>query len=226
MTATVQTFNYSVDLLQAILWHYNDASNIIGLLEQKQTFYSTAQQTFWEDWTRDVFDLRTANEFGLSVWSNILDIPFFSSTEISPTDYQAWGFDTGDDTAPITNFNNGNFATSLSGFINLDVSQRRLLLRLRYFQLTTTATVPEINEFARTLLGNQDVYVLDGNNMTITYVFRTVPPSNLLLVAQQFDILPRPSGVSVNIAITPLVKWGFGSDRRNFLSGNFFGSEI
>ena len=220
---TIQDFDFSVDVLRALLWQYNDAANLEGLLRAKQAFYQTNQREFWENWQRDVFDLRTANEFGLSVWASILNVPFFTDSEVSPADYPAFGFDTGE-TDSITNFNRGNFATSSDTFINLSVEQRRLLLRLRYFQLVTTATVPEINEFATILLGDTNsVYVIDNLNMTISYVFTTIPPSNLLLVAQQFDIIPRPSGVEVNIVIAPLARWGFGEFRRNFGRGNFFG---
>ena len=223
MTTRVQAFDYSVDVLSAILWQYTDASNLENLLRRKQEFYNTAQTTFWQNWYRDVFDLRTANNFGLSVWSAILDLPFFSDTEISPPDYPAWGFDNGVMNSPVTNFNNGNFATTVPGFISLTTEQRRLLLRLRYFQLQTTATIPELNQFAQFLLGRSDVFVLDGNNMEITYVFRVIPNTATLEVARQFDILPRPSGVGVNISITSLSHWGFGQFRRNFNRGNFLG---
>ena len=222
MTDTIQGFDFSVDVLRVLLWQFNDADNLENLIRRKQDFYNITQRDFWENWRRDVFDLRTANDFGLSVWAAILDVPFFTDSEVSPADYPAWGFDTGiADT--ITNFNNGNFATSSDTFINLSTEQRRLLLRLRYFQLITTATVPEINEFATVLLGEtNNVYVIDNHDMTINYVFTTIPPSNLLLVAQEFDILPRPSGVEINVVIVPLARWGFGEHRRNFGRGNFF----
>ena len=229
MSTTIQQFNFSVDLLRVILWQYNDAENLQNLLTRKQEFYNRGQRDFWSNWVRDVFDLRTANEFGLSVWSNILDLPFFSDSEVSPDNYPAIGFDTGDANSPIQNFNNSNFASSSDDFINLDTEQKRLLLRLRYFQLTTNATITDINEFGRTLLtggtvvGADDVFAFDNNNMTIRYVFRVLPPSNVLAVAQQFDILPRPSGVGVEIVIAALRLWGFGRSRSNFFRGNFFG---
>ena len=69
-TTTIQQFNFSVDLLRVILWQYNDAENIENLLTRKQTFYNTAHRDFFNNWIRDVFDLRTANDFGLSVWAS------------------------------------------------------------------------------------------------------------------------------------------------------------
>ena len=75
MAATIQEFDFSVDLLQAILWQYNNATSLQSLLNSEQAWVIENQTEFWENWLRDVFDLRTANEFGLSVWSIILGIP-------------------------------------------------------------------------------------------------------------------------------------------------------
>ena len=148
MTSRVQAFDYSVDVLSSLLWQYNSAENLEALLTRKQEFYNTAQTRFWSDWVRDVFDLRTANDFGLAVWTAILGVPLFNDTTVSPDNYPAFGFgDTTSGASPIQNFNNGNFATSSDNFINLTTEQRRLLLRVRYFNLTTTGTVSEINEF-------------------------------------------------------------------------------
>ncbi len=36
---TIQNFDYSVNLLQALLWQYNEAKNLQGILEAKQTWY-------------------------------------------------------------------------------------------------------------------------------------------------------------------------------------------
>ena len=216
-----QAFDYSVDVLRTLLWQFNEADNLAGLLREKQKFYDFAQRDFWQNWTRDVFDLRTANDFGLSVWTNILGVPAFNDTNVSPDNYPAFGFDTSAMNQPIQNFNNGNFATSSDNFINLSTDQRRLLLQVRYFQLTTDASVVDINRFAANMFGPGVVYVIDNLNMSLNYVFTVRPPSNILLVAEEFDIIPRPSGVSINLVFTNLQNWGFGPLRRNFGRGNF-----
>ena len=222
MTTRIQEFDFSVDVLRVLLWEFNDAETLEGLLREKQAFYDLVQQNFWQDWLRDVFDLRTANDFGLAVWTNILGVPLFNDTGVSPDSYPAFGFDTSDPLQPIQNFNNGNFATSSDNFINLDTTQRRILLQVRYFQLTTSGTVSEINEFFANLVGPGIVYVIDNLDMTLNYVFTIRPPSNLLLVAEQFDIIPRPSGVGITLVFTNIPRWGFGPFRRNFERGNFF----
>ncbi len=218
--STQQTFDFSVDLLRAILWHYNRAENLENLLQRKNDFYNERQRDFWQNWIRDVFDLRTANDFGLSVWAIILDIPLYTESEASPNTYAAFGFLAG---GPASNFARSNFATSPGEFNRLNTEQRRLLLRLRYYQLTTTASVPEINRILAELFNN-NAYVLDGNDMSMRYVFTRIPDNNVLFVLQQFDILPRPSSVSLTTIITPFRAWGFGAPHQNFGRGNFFGN--
>lgn len=107
MSTQVQSFDYSVDLLRSVLWAYNEAENLQGLLNAKQTWYDKNHVEFWESWITDVFDLRTANDFGLSVWAVILDLPLFGDNAVSPPEYPAIGFDTGEGfpaTSPIENF--------------------------------------------------------------------------------------------------------------------------
>ena len=138
----IQAFDFSVNLLQAILWQYNDAARLQSLLEQKQAWYDLEHEEFWGDWYTDVFDLRTAIDFGLSVWSVILNVPLTITSGGEPSE-NLWGF------GPFRkNFNRGNFAPSSSG-IKLTTAQKRLVLQLRYFQLVTRGAVPEINRRGR-----------------------------------------------------------------------------
>lgn len=72
--STKQEFDFSINLLEALIWQYNNAPRLESLLRQKQTWYDVNNRDFWQDWLRDVFDLRTANTFGLRVWSIILGL--------------------------------------------------------------------------------------------------------------------------------------------------------
>lgn len=143
----IQALDFSVDLMRALLWQYNDAARLESLVRQKQEWYDLNQAGFWGDWVADVFDLRTANDFGLSVWAIILDIPLVVASAIDPNDKPVWGFD-----QYRENFNNGNFAATSSAALTTE--QKRLVLRLRYFQLVTTGAVPEVNGFLKYLFGN------------------------------------------------------------------------
>lgn len=213
----IQALDFSVDLMRALLWQYNDAARLEALVRQKQDWYNTNQETFWNDWVADVFDLRTANDFGLAVWAIILDIPLVVASAVDPDDKPIWGFD-----QYRENFNNGNFAAIASSALSAE--QKRLVLRLRYFQLVTTGAVSEINAFFAYLfepLG--PAYVKDGYDMRARYVFEFPLSSALEVVLTEFDLLPRPAGVKVDyVIIGDADGWGFGRYHENFTNGNFY----
>lgn len=216
----VRTFGFSVDILRALLWQYNDAPNLATLLQKKQTWYDVNQTGFWEDWIRDVFNLQTANDFGLSVWSIVLDMPLVAQLQPTPVTKMGWGFGT-----YRKNFEHGNFNRDGVEPIILSTEQRRLALRLRFFQLTTRGAIPEINEFlSRVFAGYGPAYVLDGLDMTLTYVFTFSPSSQIRFILDEFDVLPRPAGVSARYIVTTVPAWGLGAYRKNFDNGNFLGS--
>lgn len=188
---TIQEFDYSVDVLSALLWQYNQAARLLSIMEQKQAWYDENQTAFWTDWEKNVFNLDTADQFGLTVWSIILDIPII--VVITPPS-NIIGFGWG----PLhKNFTHGNFKATTGGQ-QLTVEQARTVLKMRYFQITTRGTIPEINKFMSKLFEDQgSCYVLDNANMSMTYVFEFEIPSSLNYIFTNYDILPRPAGVSV-----------------------------
>lgn len=212
----VQEFDFSVDLLRNLLWQYNEAASLESLLTQKEAWYTTYHTQFWNDWITDVFDLTTANDFGLAVWAIILGVPLVVSPDPDP-DKDPFGFAVDD-----LNFNNGNFANTGGGF-GLTTEQKRLVLKLRYFQLVTRGAAPEINRFLEYVFGPGAVYVADGLNMTMRYVFSQPLPSNVELVLTSYDLLPRPAAVGSDIVIIGEADgWGFGRYHENFTNGNFY----
>lgn len=216
MAGTIQQFDFSVDLLQSLLWQYERATRLQALLTAKSEWYAENQTAFWTNWYRDVFDLRTANDFGLAVWARILGFPLVAGVPGSG-DRPVFGFDpTGE------NFENGTFGIDANGVLTLTTEQKRLVLFLRYFQLTSNGTPLQINEFlARTFGDLGRVYVQDGLDMTCTYLFEFAPSEALVFILQNFDILPRPAGVELKILISPADAFGFAPYYMNFNHGVF-----
>lgn len=213
----VQDFDFSVDLLRVVLWQYNDAIRLQKLLQQKQDWYRVNQTEFWSWWIVNVFDLRTANDFGLAVWGKILDESRDASVPGVGIDYPAFGFG-----QHKRNFGRGNFRRADAGYVRLGVEQYRLLLQLRYFKLISRGTVPEINAFMQRLFGDQaNVYVLDPLDMSYAvYVFSAAPATWQRFVLEDMDALPRPAGVGSTVRVVSRQTFGFGAHHRNF-SGNF-----
>lgn len=215
-----QTFDFSVNVLRAILWQYDSSPNLVSLLTKKEAWYEENQRLFWENWVRDVFDLRTANDFGCAVWAIILGVPLAVVLEPDYLDKPVWGFG-----QYRKNFNRGNFATSTQTVIPLTIEQKRLVLQLRYFQLISRGTIPQTNHFMRMAFEPWGlVYALDPLDMgDIVYVFTFAPPRALTFVLRNYDILPRPAGCGVHYVITVRDTWGFGQYHRNFNRGTFQG---
>lgn len=104
----------------------------------------------------------------------------------------------------------------------LAVEQKRLVIQLRYFQLTTRATVPEINEFMSLLFADQGkAFVWDNQDMSMTYVFESEPDPGLLYILGQYDLFPRGHGVKTNIHFIVRPCWGFGAYYLNYNNGPY-----
>lgn len=214
----IQLFDSSVNLLQALLWQYNDATNLQGLLNAKNMWYLENQTNFWNSWYQDVFNLATANQFGLIVWSIILGLPLYVNTP-PVSGSPIFGF-SGSTTGAV------NFDSGILGDINgsselLPINTQRIALQLRYFQLTSSGTVPEINRMLKYVFASYgSAYLLDGHDMTQSYIFNFPLTWDLTYLFTNYDLLPRPAGVQSNFQDATLVYFGFnGSGGVNFDNG-------
>ena len=72
-----KVYNDSLDLGVGgcYLWQYDKASNLSAILNKELEFYDINVTQFWKNFYRDVFNIDTANDFGLSIWGATLGIP-------------------------------------------------------------------------------------------------------------------------------------------------------
>lgn len=206
-----QTFDFSVDIMKSILWQYNDAEKLQAILQNKQNWLDANADQFWQDWYTNIFDLRTANEFGLSVWSIILGVSFTKASEI-PT--LIFGFDG----SGGLNFGHGVFMPTQSTVLTKE--QKRNILQLRYRQMTSNATINEIQDAINNIFPGAKI--LDGQNMTIVMTYPTIPNSDILYILKNYDVIPRPATVELETVFGYSTWFGFdGSGGLNFNNGNF-----
>lgn len=66
---------YDPDLTRSLKWMQNNAPNIQAIINAKQTWYTKYNAGFWSNWEDNIFNLETANAFGLVVWCIILGLP-------------------------------------------------------------------------------------------------------------------------------------------------------
>lgn len=211
----IQNFDFHVDLMRSILWQYETAPRAIQLARNDQAYIDSHHEEFWRGWFRDVFDLTTANQFGLSVWARILDLPLKVTIESSTE--KVWGFSEDNE-----NFNNGSFGDDGRAGVSLDVETARKLLRLRWVKLTMRPTVPNLNRALLDIFG-PGVEVIDSYDMKYaTYLFKVDPGYRLRQALEHFDALPRPSGVGVAWIIGEAEPvFGFAPTDLNFNNGSF-----
>lgn len=216
--ADIQVIDGHSNLLRAILWQYSHAGKLKALVQAQQDWHDVNVEQFWSDWYRDVFNMNTANDFGLAIWGRILGIPITVNIDPS-TGRDVWGFGTNN-----LNFNRGNFGRLSAGTASLTSVQRRLLLKMRYFNLTQKPTVSNINKMLYDLF-NADygkIFVVDSLDMgAITYFHNFALPSSLITIFEDYDVLPRPSAVGVRMQLQVKDSWGFGVNHLNFENGNF-----
>lgn len=218
----IQEFSYSVDLLQALLWQYNNATSLQELLNAKQEWYNLYQSEFWEDWYTNVFNLQTANNFGCSVWSIILGLPLHINDN-PDLPHPTFGF--GPESNGYMNFENGNF-TDVDSTFDLTLEEKRLLLKLRYFQLVSRGAIPEINQFLKFAFEGfpGTSYILDTLKMEIKFVCTFEMSLRLRYLIKLYDLIPRGAGVGIKYLTNITALWGFGPEGNgynNFNNGNF-----
>ena len=177
-----------IDIMQALIWQYNEATNLQNILEGQQSWLDENHTKFWTDFYTYVFDLRTANDFGLSLWAIILGVSFRVETEEDP-DKRIFGY------APYgANYYQSNYSAKSSAGITLTTDQKRAILQLRYLKMTRRPTVPNVNYALRQIAPS--AYVLDIGDMTyITVGLSGAPTSREKYILENFDIIPGPSGV-------------------------------
>ncbi|PHM33085.1 DUF2612 domain-containing protein [Xenorhabdus innexi] len=213
----IQQLDFHSDLLRAILWQYENAPRLNRLAQHKADWFHRANVAFWNNWYRDVFNIDTASDFGLAVWARILDVSL--GIDVAPSDKTKIGLGFG----KKRNFK-GNFRRNTDYTLMLTAEQKRLIIRMRYFNLTQSPTVTNINTFLERFFWRNDskVFVLDPLDMTyMYYVFNFNPDENLRVLLENFDLMPRPSGVGVKYRVVTRKAFGFGKKHTNYLSSNF-----
>ena len=185
-----------------ILWQYDNTPNFNALIAMKQNFYDNAVSDFWENWIKDVLNIQTANEFGLTLWGFLLNLE-----------------------RPLYTNENGEL-------VPIPTESYRLILNAKLYKNSHAPTFSNVNTFIRQIFFNHPdnkSYVQDNLNMSITYILDFFPTAEEEIVLKLNDFLPRPSGVKIQ-SITPIPPqktFGFdGSGLQPFNNGVFVVNSI
>ena len=67
--------DWLINLEKCILWQYDKAPNINGIKKKKKKWYRQNVSYFMTSFFLNIFNLKTANDFGLNVWGKLLNFP-------------------------------------------------------------------------------------------------------------------------------------------------------
>lgn len=215
--SNIQEFDFSANLLESLLWQYNDAETLQSILQQKQDWFDANYTEFWNNWYTDVFNLATANEFGLNVWAKILDVSFAIVSD-PPRNNNVFGF--GDFN---NNFYESNYSPTGGDDNTYTTEQKRGILQLTYMKYVSRGTVPDINSALTAFFGFR-VYIIDNLNMTGTIIFTQTVSSENLRILEDYDLIPRPAGVRIGTTTVTGNGFGFAPFGMNFYNGFFAGN--
>lgn len=195
----VANFNFTYDMSPVILWQYQEATKLKGLVNYQQTFLNTAITDFISTWNKNFLNLQTATSDGLSVWGQLLGVarPTYTNDE--------------GQVVPFT-----------------DV-QYRLLLQARIYLLTFDGSSKALNNFFKILFPGTQVVIQDNYDMTVTIQFLSEIPADMKILFEAPFVdtfLPRPSGVEYKVGVDTTdwsTTFGFeGQQIAGFDTGTFY----
>lgn len=188
----------SFDEWQTVISQYGNSPIISQLCSNMGQYVD--QTVNFDAFFDTIWNVDTAVGVGLDIWGRIVGVnrvlqlpadplPYLGTEEAGTptllTPYNVAPFYSG---APLTN----NFALTDDAY--------RLLIFAKALANICDGSIPSINQLLLNLFPNLgNCYVADGLNLTMTYVFSFILSPVQFAIVQNSGVLPRTSGVAVNI---------------------------
>jgi Protein of unknown function (DUF2612) len=183
-----------MNLKKNITWQYEQSNSLIKLISSKDTWYVANATNFWGSWFNNVFNLTSANDFGVSIWARILGAPLAIFLPLDGS--TPFGF--GDKNQ---NFWYSNFSAAQAP-IGLTLEEKKQVLRLLYYSQTLNNSIQSINYALKDVFGSLGMcYVIESGVMQLTYNIGYAMSDGLKTVLEAYNVLPRPGGVGFTINI-------------------------
>lgn len=187
-------YECTIDVTTALDWQRSNADVVKQLVLNQQAWLEEYHCKFWDDWVDNVFTLKTADDFGLSVWAIILDESIYGYSGASPVDYPAFGF-----ASDSENFDNGSFATDSAYTYEFTTEQKRIILQLKAFKVfAMNGSVQHINKSLVNIFGDGVLICYDTREMEFTYTLNDSKYEELMEYIIERDLLPRPIGIKAD----------------------------
>lgn len=188
-----------------IISQYANSATIVQLIQNMNAYIDPS--TDFDNFYNYVWNVETAQGFGLDIWGRIVNISRTLQLPESPTYFGFEEATPGSYTFNDQPFYSGGSATQ--SFVLGDDAYRQLILVKALANISAT-TAPAINQLLQNLFaGYGRCYVIDDGKMRMRYVFEfLLNPYQFAIIATS-GALPSPAGVTVSVMNTPLPCFGF-----------------
>lgn len=184
---------FTADFSDVILWQYETATNLKQLISKKQEFYNKSIDKFFNDWYTDVFNIDTANYFGLIVWAIILGCSEYVEFT-SQIGQKAFGFG-----EFHKNFHESNFALT-SYIYSLPTESLRKVLKAQMYNFNSNGSLYDINKVLNVIYPEHNPYATyDRETNVLTYHFPIPLSEEDMNIVMFSNMLPAPVGVKRSI---------------------------
>ncbi len=181
------------DVMTTVLSQYANSPIIMAMI---QNLAENLDQTKnLSDYYDVLFNVATAQGYGLDVWGRIVGVSRVVSVQASLT----MGFQEAGSLSAL-GFNQGAFfgGGSLTNNYNLSDDAFRVVILAKALSNITDCSIAGINQILLSLFPNRgNCYVTDGLNMTMTYTFDFPTTDVEKAIVQGSGILPHPTGVAI-----------------------------
>jgi hypothetical protein len=184
-----------------ILAQYADSPKLRSIIETFNTTMDTG--TFLDDFYDVIWNIETADTYGLDVWGKIVVVSRLLT--VTPSE-KFFGFGEATNPTPVIDdpqpFDQAPFYTGeqLTSTVSLTNDAYRKLIMLKAMANITDCTIPNMNKMLMYMFGSSGkAYVRNDGGMVMTYVFEFKLSTVELAIVQSSGALPSPAGVTVNI---------------------------
>lgn len=188
---TIPTFNPWT----TIIAQYANSPIITSMIESFNAAMDLTKSL--DDFYDMIWNIQTAVGYGLDVWGRIVGVQ--RAIQI-PGNVSLFGF--GEAGNSWTGFNQGGFFSGQSisqNYVLSDSDFRKLILAKAAGNISD-GSIPAVNQILLTLFPGRGVcYVVDGQNMTLTYTFKFALTAPELAIVSQLNVLPNAAGVTINV---------------------------
>ncbi len=221
----VAVFLTPFDVDVTVISQYANSPILLQLVHNMAQYIDP--RTNFEDFYSFVWNVDTAQGFGLDIWGRIVGV---SRVLHIPTTELTFGFHDGAAIPDVEPFNQGVFnsrgAENTQSYVLTDSAYRVLILAKALANISAT-TSPALNTLLRNLFpGRGRAYVLDLGGMKMQFTFEFPLTEVEFAILTQSGALPHPAGVQATVVVVPNVGlFGFAQQSPSvgtFGEGTFF----